>query len=184
MLVFRGDVDTVMMKRHRYVWFPVWFPSARITTLMMFRNTCPRVAPSGLMQALRQSGKVRLSQVEAIILESNGSFSVIPLLEGEARDEPFDALDQVPTYAKRCRESLGEDRWRKDEPQVRDLRSKQVTQTNATKHHGLSEKQPPRSGDQRAVHEMALTTETAMAVCTYFYGARIQRLWKINPVIC
>lgn len=107
------------------------------------------------MQALRQAGKTRLSQVEVIVLESNGSFSVLPLLEGEDRYESLDALDQVPTYAKRCREVLGEERTRNDEPRLQDLFSKQTIQTNAAKLRGDREKREERTSDERTVHEMA-----------------------------
>lgn len=74
-----------------------------------------RVAESGIMQALRTSSYINLSQTEAIvrllhlrprfrahssqILEGNGTFSVIGLLEPGQTSE---SLDAVPGYkAKR-----------------------------------------------------------------------------------
>lgn len=70
------------------------------------------------MQALRQAGKVRLAQVEVIVLEANGSFSVIPLLNDEDRQDSLEALENIPTYGGRCREELGEDRHRTAEPRL------------------------------------------------------------------
>lgn len=70
------------------------------------------------MQACRTAGKVRLSQVEAIVLENNGSFSVIPLLSSEDRQGSLEALENIPGYAERCREELGEERERTDEPML------------------------------------------------------------------
>lgn len=127
LLVFRGEIDTAIMRRHR-------------------------IAPSGLMQALRASGKVRLSQVEAIVLEANGSLSVIPLLEGADRDGPFEALDNVPTYAKRCRELLGEERYRDDEPSLRALGGK-IVQTienrSQSRSDGPDHRKDPKKSDSQ-----------------------------------
>jgi uncharacterized membrane protein YcaP (DUF421 family) len=69
------------------------------------------------MQALRTAGKVRLDQVEVIVLEANGSFSVIPLLSDEDRQGSLEALENIPTYGRRCRE-VGEERHRTAEPQL------------------------------------------------------------------
>lgn len=70
------------------------------------------------MQALRQAGKVRLAQAEVIVLEANGAFSVIPLLSDEERQGSLEALENIPTYGRRCREELGEDRHRTAEPHL------------------------------------------------------------------
>ncbi|KAM0788137.1 hypothetical protein ACM66B_001302 [Microbotryomycetes sp. NB124-2] len=96
MLVFRGTADSKAMKRHR-------------------------IAPSGLMQALRTKGLVRLDQAEVIILEGNGQFTVIPLLSQEDREGPLEALENVPGYAKACRELHGEKRHKTTEPRLQEL---------------------------------------------------------------
>lgn len=113
------------------------------------------------MQALRSSGNVRLSQVEAIILEANGSLSVIPLLEGKDRHGPLEALDNVPTYAKRCRELLGEHRYRDDEPNVHQLGGKVVqTIEKRTKEEGTTTatgggERHSNQSDDRTMRELA-----------------------------
>lgn len=93
LLVFRGKADFKAMRAHR-------------------------VAPSGLMQACRQAGKVRLDQIETICLEANGSFTVIPLLSEEERKGGLEALENVPGYTQRCMEELGEKRTMTAEPKL------------------------------------------------------------------
>lgn len=91
------------------------------------------------MQALRQAGKVRLAQAEVIVLEANGSFSVIPLLSDEERQGSLEALENIPTYGKRCREELGEERYRTAEPRLAALGLNQ----------GRAAKSPyPQDGDE------------------------------------
>ncbi|KAK4047769.1 hypothetical protein OIO90_006068 [Microbotryomycetes sp. JL221] len=93
LLVFRGQADAKAMKRHR-------------------------IAPSGLMQALRTKGLVRLDQAEVIVLEGNGAFSVIPLLSDEDRNGHLEALENVPGYARMCRELCNETRYKTTEPRL------------------------------------------------------------------
>lgn len=70
------------------------------------------------MQACRSAGKVRLDQVEVIILEANGTFTVIPWLSDEERKGGLEALENVPGYAERCMEELGERRTTTAEPDL------------------------------------------------------------------
>lgn len=73
------------------------------------------------MQALRQARLTRLEQAECIILEGNGAFSVIPLLSEEDRTKGHEALENVPGYARHCRELLGEHRYKTTEPRLHQL---------------------------------------------------------------
>lgn len=70
------------------------------------------------MQACRSAGKIRLAQIEAVIMEANGSFSVIPLLSDEERKDGMEALENVPGYAERCMVELGEKRETTAEPEL------------------------------------------------------------------
>jgi uncharacterized membrane protein YcaP (DUF421 family) len=52
-----------------------------------------RVAPEEVMAAVRSSGYASLGQVEAVVLETDGSFSVV----GPSSDGSTSALANVPT---------------------------------------------------------------------------------------
>ncbi|KAK4050156.1 hypothetical protein OIV83_003727 [Microbotryomycetes sp. JL201] len=123
MLVFRGTADSKAMKRHRQVKFLFILLSLAIadSDFFFFGLLSRRIAPSGLMQALRTKGLVRLDQAEVIILEGNGAFTVIPSLSQKDREGPLEALENVPGYAKACRELFGETRHKTTEPRLVEL---------------------------------------------------------------
>jgi uncharacterized membrane protein YcaP (DUF421 family) len=58
-----------------------------------------RIHVSGVYQAMRSRGIASLKEIEAIVLEGNGSLSTIPRMESMEREFP-DAMSTVPAYVK------------------------------------------------------------------------------------
>jgi uncharacterized membrane protein YcaP (DUF421 family) len=62
-----------------------------------------RMTASGIYQAMRTRGLTFLHDVEAVVLEGNGSLSTIPRSESVEREVP-DSLSTVPLYVQLRRE--------------------------------------------------------------------------------
>jgi uncharacterized membrane protein YcaP (DUF421 family) len=63
-----------------------------------------RMTAAGVHQAMRTRGLTRLRDVEAVVLEGNGSLSTIPASDALAHEGIPDALATVPLYVQLRRE--------------------------------------------------------------------------------
>lgn len=88
------------------------------------------IAPSGLLQGLREHGFHSLDQIEVVLLEGNGRMSVVPRIDRDDKNaqSKLEALMAVPGYPELCQKVLGESRGKHvlepDLPYLPDFRSK------------------------------------------------------------